>query len=466
MQNRSYVYEYDNAGNITAKRWYAFTTGTLGTPQGVDLYSYEDSLWGDLLTKWSYDYIEYDEIGNPLRIGAYFENEGRWSSGYELAWTGRQLTSYARFDVLGIDDIDYDTIITFTYNADGIRTSKTVEGVEHRYTLSGSQIISESWEEGGVEHLLIYIYDENGSPTGLKYRTDSYAAERYNYFFFEKNLQGDIIAIYNDNGSQIGTYAYDAWGGCKMAWTSGATTLEKHIVYIHNPFRYRGYYYDVETGWYYLQSRYYNPEWGRFLNADGQLNPEIVGYNMFAYCNNNPIMGRDDNGRGWLGALIGGGVGAVVGGAFGALTAAMKGENVLAGSIAGAINGGVCGAVVGCLAEDIATCGVSSVGTATLAFAAANVFIVGAETDIVLQLVNGAEEIDLSTAIRSGAENVVFSAVSLAFPAMGVMGDIAVNYMYNVAVNTVQFVTHTICDCVNDRKEKGTSSMEIVEIYN
>ena len=258
----------------------------MGTPQGVDLYSYEDSLWGDLLTYWGDDRIVYDEIGNPTMIGYYYE--GDWYGGYVMTWKGRQMMSCM--------NVDLSTMLNFTYNADGIRTSKTVEGVEHRYTLSGSQIISESWEEGGVEHLLIYIYDENGSPIGLKYRTDSYAAERYNYFFFEKNLQGDIVAIYNENGSKIGTYVYDAWGGCTVVWMNGTTSLEKRIVGVYNPFRYRGYYYDVETGWYYLQSRYYNPEWGRFLNADGQLNCGLLGYNQFSYCGSNPVNFIDPNG--------------------------------------------------------------------------------------------------------------------------------------------------------------------------
>lgn len=286
-KNCSYVYEYDNAGNITAKRWYAFTTGTLGTPQGVDLYSYEDSLWGDLLTYWGDDRIVYDEIGNPTMIGYYYE--GDWYGGYVMTWKGRQMMSCM--------NVDLSTMLNFTYNADGIRTSKTVEGVEHRYTLSGSQIISESWEEGGVEHLLIYIYDENGSPIGLKYRTDSYAAERYNYFFFEKNLQGDIIAIYNESGDQIGTYTYTAWGEVSSIFNKERTVLEFNILFTMNPFRYRGYYYDVETGWYYLQSRYYNPQWGRFLNADGRLNGGILGYNQFAYCLNNPIMFCDHSGN-------------------------------------------------------------------------------------------------------------------------------------------------------------------------
>ena len=131
--------------------------------------------------------------------------------------------------------------IAFTYNADGIRTSKTVDGVKHEYLLNGSQILGERWTIEGVKYTLIYLYDENGSPMGLKYRTNAYAANEYDYFFFEKNLQGDIVAVYNASGTKIGGYIYDAWGVCTTSVTSGNTTLENSIVQSYNPFRYYGY---------------------------------------------------------------------------------------------------------------------------------------------------------------------------------------------------------------------------------
>lgn len=105
----------------------------------------------------------------------------------------------------------------------------------------------------------------------MQYRTISYAAHTFDTFYFEKNLQGDIIAVYNADGVKIGSYTYDAWGNCTVSVVSGNTTLENNIVRTINPFRYRGYYYDTETGLYYLQSRYYNPEWGRFLNVDAYI---------------------------------------------------------------------------------------------------------------------------------------------------------------------------------------------------
>ena len=122
-----------------------------------------------------------------------------------------------------------------------------------------------------------------------------YAADFYDTFYFEKNLQGDIIAVYNENGLKIVSYNYDAWGNHTYTWHN---TSSANIPAAYNPFRYRGYYYDIDTSLYYLQSRYYNPAWGRFLNADGYLNAngDILGYNFFSYCSNNPITYMDSIG--------------------------------------------------------------------------------------------------------------------------------------------------------------------------
>ena len=171
--------------------------------------------------------------------------------------------------------------------------------MEHRYYLDGSQITAEIWTQNGVEYLLYYLYDETGSPLGMQYRTSNYASGTFDFYFFEKNLQGDIVAVYNSNGKKICTYTYDAWGNCTTTRASGITSLESQIASSYNPFRYRGYYYDTQTGFYYLQSRYYNPEWGRFLNVDGYISSGsgLLGQNMFVYANNNPIMFSDPTGE-------------------------------------------------------------------------------------------------------------------------------------------------------------------------
>ena len=229
------------------------------------------------------------------------------SLGYELEWEGRQLKTYRAYEY-DIDTVLYFDTITYTYNADGIRTSKTVNGVKHEYLLDGAQIVSETWTRAGADHLLVYLYDETGAPIGLKYRTNAYAEGVYDSFFFDKNLQGDIVAVYNSSGEIIGTYTYDAWGACTYSFSGSQTTLETSIIRNYNPFRYRGYFYDRETNLYYLQSRYYNPSWCRFISPDEYdvvlVTPDqLTDKNLYAYCDNNPITREDDDGEFW-GAIL------------------------------------------------------------------------------------------------------------------------------------------------------------------
>ena len=117
--------------------------------------------------------------------------------------------------------------------------------------------------------------------------------EAYYYYLF--NAQGDIVGIIDVNGIQVVEYTYDAWGNILSVTGSLAGTIGQK-----NPLRYRGYYYDSETGFYYLLSRYYDPGIGRFINADGVIagiGGNVLGYNMFAYCMNNPVNMIDSNGN-------------------------------------------------------------------------------------------------------------------------------------------------------------------------
>ena len=162
------------------------------------------------------------------------------------------------------------------YNADGIRVFMQTPYAIHYYTVDGSTILEEKIVDYDGIHYLVYVYDETGAPIAIKYSDDN---TTFSYYFFEKNLQGDIIGIYNASGTQIGAYVYDAWGNVTASATSGNSYTDTWIVN-NNPFRYRGYYYDTETGWYYLQTRYYNPEIGRFLNADGYIS---TGQGLLSY---------------------------------------------------------------------------------------------------------------------------------------------------------------------------------------
>ncbi len=133
-------------------------------------------------------------------------------------------------------------------------------------------------------------------------------------YYYACNIQGDVAAILDADGTAVVEYTYDAWGSLLAADGSMASTLGKT-----NPLRYRGYAYDTETGFYYVSSRYYNPEIGRFINADDVAllgaNGDFASYNLFAYCGNNPVIREDKSGQFWNfivgavgGALIGGGV--------------------------------------------------------------------------------------------------------------------------------------------------------------
>ena len=280
----TYTWTYDNAGNILSSKTYAYTTGSLGSAQRTASYNYSSGSWGDLLTSNNGRSVTYDNIGNPLR----------WNDYGELTWQGRRLMRYYE------SEMECESL--YTYNADGIRTSKTVNGVKHTYHLSGTQILSEEWTDRWNRHVMVYIYDAAGQPIGMTHFQDGTLVDTYLY---EKNIQGDVVAVYDYAGNLVVRYAYNAWGAVSET-EYGSEYCEESFEVLCNPFRYRGYYYDTETDLYYLNSRYYDPAVGRFLNADSYINAngDLIGFNMFAYCSNNPVMGYDPTGKSILGAIF------------------------------------------------------------------------------------------------------------------------------------------------------------------
>jgi len=253
--------------------------------------------------------------------------------------------------------------LSFEYNDEGIRTLKTVNWVDYNYHLSNSLVIAEEWGN----NLIIYLYDAEGAPIGMQYRNTSYAEGAYDTYWFEKNLQGDIVAVYSETGTKLIAYTYDAWGNFSTTYYNGGASTTA----TYNPFRYRGYYYDVELGFYYLNSRYYDPAIGRFINPDDVsllgANGDFPSLNLYAYCGNNPVARADDGGEFWnivIGAVVGAAVNAVTTAVNSYLTnGSIDWESVGISAAVGAISGGVAATGLSAITQAAITAGASAVGS-------------------------------------------------------------------------------------------------------
>ena len=206
-------------------------------------------------------------------------------------WQGRQLATAEKGG----------TTLNYTYDSEGIRTSKTVGSTTTKYLLNGTQILAQTTNG----KTLCFFYDQQGNSVGM-------ADSSNHFYYYIYNVQGDVIALADaSTGKLAATYTYDAWGEIvKINGQNPEDVASTNIANI-NPFRYRGYYYDTETSLYYLQTRYYDPEVGRFINADAFASTDISGVlsaNMFAYCENRPTIGSDPTGE-WVHIAIGAAVG-------------------------------------------------------------------------------------------------------------------------------------------------------------
>ena len=252
-----------------------YITGAVGTALETIPYVYGDSNWKDKLTSYNGQTITYDVIGNPL-------NDGTWTYTWQA---GRQLK---QMNAEG-------TSVSFKYDHNGMRVQKVVQQfwhpettnyIYHGKTLTHMTVDYTDFDEVAHQDEMHFFYDAQSRPVKVEFNGTVYT--------YLPNLQGDIVGILDNAGTLVVEYKYDAWG--TLLSTNGALA---GTLGMRNPFRYRGYVYDEETELYYLRSRYYRPEWRRFVNADSVLGctGTLGSHNQFSYCRNESIMHTDHNGQ-------------------------------------------------------------------------------------------------------------------------------------------------------------------------
>lgn len=290
----TYRYTYDASGNLRTMNTYLSSTAT--TPIHAKMLNYTDGI----LTGYSEDGVTTtfttDDMGSPILM----TRGGNTVA--ELTWgESRSLTGYETADFSA----------EYTYNADGLRIQKDVSVGN---TTKTTKFI---WGNNGLvgtiadNRKVTILYDSGGEAAGFVLN-DTNLTSLSGIYTYIKNLQGDVLRVVDESGSTVLSYAYDPWG---VPTVTGNQTLAEL-----NPCSYRSYYYDWETGYYYLQSRYYDPKIGRFINIDNvallATAEALVEFNLFAYCINNPIAKSDPTGytpANVIGAIIGAIIGAVGG---------------------------------------------------------------------------------------------------------------------------------------------------------
>ena len=252
---------YNRPSIFTTVKTYLYTTGALGSPLTTQSYTYNSQ---NQRTD-----LGYDASGNLTSL-----------NGYTFTWSGRRLTAA----------VNANTDISYTYNHNGIRTSKTVNGITTYYEVDENNNVVKQYElvNDAETNVIEFVYDSSNSPIYFTYNNATY--------YYEKNLQGDIVAILDSSGNTVVEYTYDIWG--KSVSITG--TLADTVGTI-NPLRYRGYYYDTETQLYYLQSRYYSPHLMRFISQDDPVlsndQGQPLGSNLYVYCLNNSTIFFDPFGN-------------------------------------------------------------------------------------------------------------------------------------------------------------------------
>jgi len=342
-ENKTIVYVYDAGSNITGRQEYPYTTGGLGSMVNEVVYQYNDAQWKDKLTSFNGEEITYDAIGNPLT----------YRDQMQMTWgKGRQLAT------LKSGSLNME----FAYDTGGNRIKKTVNEVTTQYYLNGSNIMTQITGNDRLD----FAYDEQGGLLGFKYNNE--------WYYYVKNLQGDIQEIVDKIGNVVVQYSYNSWG--KLLEMKGS---RKDDLGALNPFRYREYYYDTETELYVTETRYYDPAVGRFINPDDTSvidggNDHISENNLFVYCFNNPVNMMDEDGT-WpkwatnvvkvgIGALaIGIGVAATV--ASGGMAAPVLIASIKIAAVSAAVGAGT-GAAFSAVSRKVSTGSWKGAGKAAL----------------------------------------------------------------------------------------------------
>ena len=269
------LYTYDAGGNMTSRKTYDYTEGTLQTIKKNETFTYRSDGWKDQLLTWNGKNYTYDAGGNPTVL-----------RGMPLTWgEGHRLKKIAA----------ETGTITFAYDSDGKRVKKTSGNTETKYYYNGSilsgLVRTTAGSTGTTKTTVQFVYDAEGKPFLLRFngKTD--------YFYLYNGL-GDITGLVDSSNKVVVRYQYNSWG--KVTSTQDTSGVSLATL---NPFCYRKYVYDPETGLYCLGSRYYDPEVGRFVNADDfetltyQMD-SVQGKNLYQYCFNNPVNMEDEEG-GW-----------------------------------------------------------------------------------------------------------------------------------------------------------------------
>lgn len=285
----TYTYAYDTAGNLLTEK----------NGATVKTYTYGDSGWNDLLTSFRHGgktySISYDGSGNPTSYPRWQDN-----TSYYMSWSnGRQLT-YMDYATTASNE----TQIRYAYDANGIRSSKKVNNTVHSYVTQSGKVIRETIGSGSSATIMDFIYDNQGLPFALNYSTNN--GSSFTTYYYVLNLQGDVVKLVNSSGTTAAQYTYDAWGTVTSILNANGNEIVNNTsgsaIAFWNPLTYRGYIRDIETGFYYLQSRYYDPVLHRFINADlpeytTLSSVSTASANLFAYCVNNPVNLHDENGE-------------------------------------------------------------------------------------------------------------------------------------------------------------------------